>query len=101
MMRHGVQSNRIRYIDQIAGSAYEPTLTRGDVSAVRNVGGVVVIHANVTAAGGNSGGPLLNSSREAIGILTFGPEGMEVSGGQFRASTPALRAIHPSKSSGR
>jgi len=88
-VRGGMRDNRIRYTDQIAGSAYEPTLTRGDVSAVRNVDGVVVIHANVTAAGGNSGGPLLNASREVIGLLTFGPEGMEVSGGQF-SFAPAL-----------
>lgn len=87
-----LRGNRVRYLDQIPESAYEPTLTRGEVSAIREIEGLETIQANVTSAGGNSGGPLLNTSRQAVGILTFGLKSAHTSGGQY-SFAPSLLSM--------
>ena len=74
----------ISYFDQIASSAYEPTLTNGIVSAVRTMKGIQTLQVSATAAGGNSGGPLLcDKTREAVGILTYATSSGHTSGGQY------------------
>ena len=60
----------VEYTDQISSAAFGLTLTRGIVSsAVRNVNGVQMIQTDAAINRGNSGGPLLNSQAEAVGII--------------------------------
>ena len=85
-----LRSGQIRYFDQIPASAYEPTLTRGEVSACRTVNEEQTIQASVTVGPGNSGGPLLNESREAVGILTWGPGATKESGFGMAPALPQM-----------
>jgi serine protease Do len=63
-----------------AGSAIEPTLTTGIVSAIKNsVNGWPVIQMDASINHGSSGGPVCNSQGEVIGLTTFGS--LENSGG--------------------
>jgi serine protease Do len=63
-----------------AGSAIEPTLTTGIVSAIKNsVNGWPVIQMDAGINHGSSGGPVCNSQGEVIGLTTFGS--LENSGG--------------------
>jgi serine protease Do len=56
-----------------AGSAIEPTLTTGIVSAIKNsVNGWPVIQMDASINHGSSGGPVCNSQGEVIGLTTFG-----------------------------
>ena len=48
------------------------TVTRGIVSAVRDVGGVTLVQTDAAINPGNSGGPLLDRSGSVIGIATMG-----------------------------
>ena len=48
------------------------TVTRGIVSAVRDVGGVTLVQTDAAINPGNSGGPLVDKSGEAIGITSLG-----------------------------
>ena len=48
------------------------TVTRGIVSAVREVGGVTLVQTDAAINPGNSGGPLLDRSGAVIGIATMG-----------------------------
>jgi hypothetical protein len=50
----------------------QSTVTRGIVSAVRDIGGVTLIQTDAALNSGNSGGPLLNRDGQAIGITTMG-----------------------------
>ncbi|KKM86942.1 hypothetical protein LCGC14_1273890, partial [marine sediment metagenome] len=83
----------IKYIDQIARSAYEPTLVKGTISALRSIEGMATIQASVTSSGGNSGGPLLNESRQAVGILTWGPSVTKHSSGSQYSFALDLRQM--------
>ena len=47
------------------------TVTRGIVSAVRSTNGVTLVQTDAAVNPGNSGGPLINRSGEAIGITTM------------------------------
>jgi S1-C subfamily serine protease len=47
------------------------TVTRGIVSAIRKSGGVTLVQTDAALNPGNSGGPLLDRSGEAIGISTL------------------------------
>ena len=47
-------------------------MTRGIVSAVRQVGAVTLVQTDAAINPGNSGGPLLDRSGEVIGITTMG-----------------------------
>jgi hypothetical protein len=48
------------------------TVTRGIVSAVREIGGVTLIQTDAALNPGNSGGPLMTRDGEVIGITTMG-----------------------------
>ena len=48
------------------------TVTRGIVSAVRDVGGVTLVQTDAAINPGNSGGPLLDRTGTVIGIATMG-----------------------------
>jgi hypothetical protein len=48
------------------------TVTRGIVSAVREVGGVTLVQTDAAINPGNSGGPLVDRSGRAIGINSLG-----------------------------
>jgi hypothetical protein len=48
------------------------TVTRGIVSAVREVGGLTLVQTDAAINPGNSGGPLLDRSGRVIGITTMG-----------------------------
>ena len=48
------------------------TVTRGIVSAVREVGGVTLVQTDAAINPGNSGGPLLDRAGAVIGIATMG-----------------------------
>jgi S1-C subfamily serine protease len=48
------------------------TVTRGIVSAVRDVGGVTLVQTDAAINPGNSGGPLLDRAGSVIGIATMG-----------------------------
>ncbi len=50
-----------------------PTITKGIVSAVKlDFTGTPVIQTDATIAGGNSGGPAVNTKGEAIGVCSWG-----------------------------
>ena len=49
----------------------EGTVTKGIISAVRNIDGVRYFQIDAAINPGNSGGPLLNAAGEVIGINTF------------------------------
>jgi hypothetical protein len=49
----------------------QSTATRGIVSAIRNMGGVVLIQTDAAINPGNSGGPLLNRAGRVIGVNTL------------------------------
>ncbi len=53
-------------------SIMTPTVTSGIISAKKMVAGTEVFQIDGTAAEGNSGGPVLNSNGEVIGMLTMG-----------------------------
>jgi serine protease Do len=56
-----------------AGSAIEPTLTTGIVSAIKkSVNGWPVIQMDASINHGSSGGPVCNNQGEVIGLTTFG-----------------------------
>lgn len=46
------------------------TVTRGVVSAIRNLSGVRLIQVDASINPGTSGGPLLNSDSQVIGVKT-------------------------------
>jgi len=53
--------------------AFNSTLTRGIVSAAeRNVRGVSYVQIDAVISGGNSGGPVLNTKNEVVGVATWG-----------------------------
>lgn len=77
-------------------SVAEATLTRGIVSAKKNmVGGWQVLQADVAITHGNSGGPVLNDNGEVIGLATFGSadeeRGQEVQGMNFIVPTTVVQ----------
>ena len=51
---------------------YPATVTKGIVSAIRNLYGDVYIQFDAAVNPGNSGGPLLNLDGEVVGIVTLG-----------------------------
>jgi S1-C subfamily serine protease len=48
------------------------TVTRGIVSAIRDVGGVTLVQTDAAINPGNSGGPLVDRNGDAIGITSLG-----------------------------
>lgn len=49
----------------------QSTVTRGIVSAIRNMGGIILIQTDAAINPGNSGGPLIDRSGRVIGINTL------------------------------
>ncbi len=70
-----------------------PTVTSGIVSAIKtDVSGSPVFQINAYTAGGNSGGPAINSKGEAIGICSFGPSVTHYAGDQYGFFIPINQA---------
>ena len=67
----------LTYYDQIDGSAFAVTRTKGIVSAFREVTGVEMIQTDAVIREGSSGGPLLNEEHEVIGIVALTTRGSE------------------------
>jgi len=59
---------------------FSNTVTRGIVSAMRNLGGVSLIQTDAAINPGNSGGPVLNEAGEVIGVATARARGAEALG---------------------
>jgi S1-C subfamily serine protease len=60
------------------------TVSKGVVSGIRRATGFTLIQTDAAVTFGNSGGPLLNTSGEVIGIVTAGLDGVE--SGKFAIS---------------
>jgi len=75
-------------------SLFNPTVTKGIVSALQiDVKGVPVIQVDATSAGGNSGGPLVNTRGEAIGICSWGAGKVShEEGGSYNMFVPMAQA---------
>ena len=70
------QTGFVDPLDQFSADSFNSTLTRGIVSAPeRNVRGVSYLQMDAAISAGNSGGPVLNTFNEVIGIATFGLRG--------------------------
>ena len=71
------------------GTAVEATVTTGTISGFKNdVAGHPVIQTDASATGGSSGGPVLNTIGDVVGVLSFvassrGSEGTAVQGFNF------------------
>jgi S1-C subfamily serine protease len=69
------------------------TVTRGIVSAVRQVGGLTLVQTDAAINPGNSGGPLLDRSGEVIGITTMAMKSSEAQGLGFAVGIEHARAL--------
>ena len=80
------------------------TVTRGIVSAVRQVGGITLVQTDAAINPGNSGGPLLNRSGEVIGITTMGMRSSVAQGLSFAIAIDYARSLlagqHPTQTTG-
>ncbi len=66
-------TGKMDLLDWLSTEAFRSTLTKGIVSQPeRNIGGVSYLQIDASVSPGNSGGPLLNSKDEVIGIVTSG-----------------------------
>jgi len=66
-------------------SRFETSLTSGIISALRKMpDGSPVLQTDAAITHGNSGGPVLNSKGEAIGIATFGTHGWDPALGEYK-----------------
>jgi hypothetical protein len=64
-------SGKMDVIDMFNPESFKSTLTRGIISQPeRNLRGVAYLQFDASVSPGNSGGPLLNSRNEVIGIVT-------------------------------
>jgi hypothetical protein len=69
------------------------TVTRGIVSAVRQVGAVTLVQTDAAINPGNSGGPLLDRSGEVIGITTMGMQSSVAQGLSFAVAIDHASAL--------
>src|SRR5439155_21050117 len=69
------------------------TVTRGIVSAVRQVGAVTLVQTDAAINPGNSGGPLLDRSGEVIGITTMGMRSAVAQGLSFAVAIDHATAL--------
>ena len=69
------------------------TVTRGIVSAVRQVGNVTLVQTDAAINPGNSGGPLLDRSGEVIGITTMGMRSSVAQGLSFAVAIDHASAL--------
>jgi S1-C subfamily serine protease len=78
-------------------TAYNQTVTNGIVSAVRAPNqppcSVMCIQTNADINHGNSGGPLINTNGEVIGVNTYGLGGAGVAGLNFAIGSPVVSAF--------
>ncbi|MCU1386366.1 MAG: hypothetical protein JWL71_5063, partial [Acidobacteria bacterium] len=75
------------------------TVTRGIVSAIRQVGGLTLVQTDAAINPGNSGGPLLDRSGLVIGITTMGVKASEAQGLGFAVAIEHARAVLAGKRS--
>ena len=69
------------------------TVTRGIVSAVRQIGGLTLVQTDAAINPGNSGGPLLDRSGSVIGITTLGVKSSEAQGLSFAIAIDHAKAL--------
>jgi S1-C subfamily serine protease len=66
-------SGQVDGIDAFSRDSFNSTLTKGIVSAQeRNIDGAGYLQMDATISHGNSGGPVMNSKGEVVGITTLG-----------------------------
>ena len=75
------------------------TVTRGIVSAVREVGGVTLVQTDAAINPGNSGGPLLDRSGHVIGITTLSMRSSVAQGLSFAIAIEHAQALLAGKRS--
>ena len=75
------------------------TVTRGIVSAVREVGGLTLIQTDAAINPGNSGGPLLDRSGQVIGITTMSMKASVAQGLSFAIAIEHAQALLAGKRS--
>ncbi len=80
------------------------TVTRGIVSAVRQVGGLTLVQTDAAINPGNSGGPLVDRTGEVVGITTLGMRSAVAQGLSFAIAIDHARDLvagnRPSGASG-
>ena len=69
------------------------TVTRGIVSAVREVGGLTLVQTDAAINPGNSGGPLLDRSGQVIGITSLGMRSSVAQGLGFAIAIEHAQAL--------
>jgi len=69
------------------------TVTRGIVSAVREVGGLTLVQTDAAINPGNSGGPLLDRSGRVIGITSLGIRSSVAQGLSFAIAIEHAQAL--------
>jgi hypothetical protein len=69
------------------------TVTRGIVSAVRQVGGVTLVQTDAAINPGNSGGPLVDRAGQVIGIATMGIQSSVAQGLSFGIAIEHARSL--------
>ena len=75
------------------------TVTRGIVSAVREVGGLTLVQTDAAINPGNSGGPLLDRSGQVIGITTMSMRSSVAQGLGFAVAIEHAQALLAGKRS--
>jgi S1-C subfamily serine protease len=75
------------------------TVTRGIVSAVRDMGPLTLVQTDAAINPGNSGGPLLDRSGQVIGITTLGVKPSEAQGLSFAIAIEHAQALLAGKRS--
>ena len=75
------------------------TVTRGIVSAVRDVGGLTLVQTDAAINPGNSGGPLLDRTGQVIGIMTMAMRSSVAQGLGFAVAIEHAQALLAGKRS--
>jgi S1-C subfamily serine protease len=75
------------------------TVTRGIVSAVRDVSGLTLVQTDAAINPGNSGGPLLDRAGLVIGITTLGVKSSDAQGLSFAVAIEHAQALLAGKRS--
>lgn len=73
------------------GEKDDPSVSKGVVSGIREKDGISYIQTNASLSPGNSGGPLLNTDGEVVGVSQFKVTGLAVEGLGFAIT--ASRAL--------
>jgi len=81
---HAFCTNNLQLGDEVllvgAPQGLEQTVSSGLISGIRLDNGVRVLQTSAAASPGSSGGPLLNRSGDAIGVMSFECFGMSANG---------------------